>query len=74
MALTLSRVQNVSNRSEPRRINAVHRVEKNEPDSSALDGAIQPARVHAPSESLTAWMAREFTLGPRASRGPGGGP
>jgi hypothetical protein len=45
MALILARVQNVANRSEHSRINAMHIVQKFEPDSRGLDPATHRASV-----------------------------
>jgi hypothetical protein len=45
MALILFGVQNVANRSESRRINVMHLVQKFKPDSRGLDPATQPRRV-----------------------------
>jgi hypothetical protein len=62
MALFLFRVQNVATRSELRRINAMHPVQKIKPDSSGLDRATQRRRVCAANEFLRGGNARAKTV------------
>src|SRR5258708_35105210 len=52
MVLSSFRVQNVANRSEPRRINAMHFVQKFKPDSRGLDPATQSPRVGVATDSF----------------------
>jgi hypothetical protein len=54
MALNPFRVQNVATRSELRRINAMHLVHKNKPDSRALDAGIH---VLMAEQYQKTWMA-----------------
>ena len=60
MALASFRVQNVANRSELRRINAMHPVQKNKPDSSECDPVM---RFIVGGRAVTAQAASTSQMG-----------
>jgi len=80
MALISFRVQNAANRSEPRRINALHNVQKIKPDSSGLVPAthenqrlsVRLGKIALSGHKACSWVAGQPALRPRFRADRGG--